>query len=344
MTAEVDTRLSRCYLSPFFKRPTSVTINEDYIFIENLTMSTAIISHHECRKHKMLEHHPEDPSRIDAISDRLIASGLEYSLDHFDANNITREDLLRVHDAEYLDYLVKIQPIEGLINVDSDTQMCPQTLKAATRAAGAAVQAVDLVFKSDHKAVFCNVRPPGHHAERGQAGGFCFYNNVAIAAGYALDKLGLERVAVIDFDVHHGNGTEDIFKDDERVMFCSTFQHPFFPYSGTERPNKQHIKIPLAAGAGSDEFRAVVLNDWLPALKEFKPQLLFISAGFDAHRDDDMGEMNLEDADYAWVTEQLVDLSHQLDCEGIVSVLEGGYVPDALGRSVVAHVRALAGL
>jgi acetoin utilization deacetylase AcuC-like enzyme len=292
----------------------------------------------------MLEGHPEDPSRIDAISDRLIASGLEYSLDHFDADKVSREDLLRVHDAQYLDHLEKILPSEGLINVDPDTQMCSQTLKAAARAAGAAVQAVNLVVESDHHAVFCNVRPPGHHAERAQAGGFCFYNNVAIAAGYALDKLGLERVAIIDFDVHHGNGTEDIFKDEQRVMFCSIFQHPFFPYSGIESPNQNHIKIPLAAGAGSDEFRRVVTNDWLPALTAFRPQLLFISAGFDAHHDDDMGDINLSDADYAWVTEQMVDLAHQLNCRGIVSVLEGGYMPGALGRSVVAHVRALAGL
>jgi len=307
-------------------------------------MSTAIISHHECRRHKMSDDHPEDPCRIDAIADRLIASGLEYSLDHFDAKTVDREDLLLVHDGDYLDQLQAMSPKEGLVSVDADTQMCPQTLKAASRAAGAAVQAVELVCQSDHRAVFCNVRPPGHHAERAQAGGFCFYNNVAVAAGYALDKLKLARVAVIDFDVHHGNGTEDIFKDDQRVMFCSIFQHPFFPYSDPAAQNQQHIKIPLAAGAGSEAFRQVVTNDWLPALVEFKPQLLLISAGFDAHRDDDMGGMNLVDADYTWVTERLVELAEQLNCQGIVSVLEGGYVPDVLGRSVVAHVKALAKL
>ncbi|NRA53676.1 MAG: histone deacetylase family protein [Gammaproteobacteria bacterium] len=307
-------------------------------------MSTAIISHQQCRRHKMSDDHPEDPSRIDAISDRLIASGLEYSLDHYDANLIQREDLLRVHDAAYLAQLDAMLPSEGLVAVDPDTQMCPNTLKAAERAAGAAVQAVSLVCGSNHRAVFCNIRPPGHHAHRAQAGGFCFYNNVAVAASYALDKLGLERVAVIDFDVHHGDGTEDIFKDDHRVMFCSIFQHPFFPHGNTERPNKYHIKIPLAAGAGSDEFRQVVTNQWLPALLEFKPQLLFISAGFDAHRDDDMGGINLVDTDYSWVTEQLVAVAEQLGCQGIVSVLEGGYVPDVLGRSAVAHIKALARL
>ncbi|MDP2562018.1 histone deacetylase family protein [Psychrobium sp. 1_MG-2023] len=307
-------------------------------------MSTAIISHFDCRRHKMTDGHPEDPARIDAVSDRLIASGLEYSLDHFDAKPVNKADLLRVHDSLYLAELEEMLPSEGLVNVDADTQMCPNTLKAAVRSAGAGVQAVDLVYGSDHKAVFCNVRPPGHHAERAKAGGFCFYNNIAVAAAYALEKLSLERVAIVDFDVHHGNGTEDIFRDNDQVMFCSAFQHPLFPYSDISTPNPLHIKAPLKAGAGSQEFRNAVEEYWLPALREFKPQLLFISAGFDAHRDDDMAEMNLEDSDYSWVTGQLVDLSHELNCEGIVSMLEGGYVPDALGRSVVAHVRSLAGL
>jgi len=307
-------------------------------------MSTAIISHFDCRRHKMVGGHPEDPSRIDAISDRLIASGLDYSLDHFDAKNVQQQHLLRVHDSLYLAELEALQPEEGLVNVDADTQMCPQTLRAARRAAGAGIQAVDLLFNSEHKAVFCNVRPPGHHAERHAAGGFCFYNNIAVAAAYALDHLNLERVAIIDFDVHHGNGTEDIFKDNDQVMFCSTFQHPFFPYSDAHSINPLHIKIPLDAGAGSVEFKQAVEQNWLPALREFKPQMLFISAGFDAHRDDDMGDVNLQDSDYSWITSKLVELSQQLQCEGIVSMLEGGYMPGALGRSAVAHVRALAQL
>ena len=307
-------------------------------------MTTAIISHHECRKHKMLAEHPEEPHRIDAISDRLIASGLEYSLDHFDAQQVTREQLLKVHGSAYLDSLEHRLPTEGLVNVDPDTQLCPDTLVSASRAAGAAVQAVDLVMENRYQAVFCNVRPPGHHAERDQAGGFCFYNNVAIGARHALDELRLKRIAIVDFDVHHGNGTEDIFQDDPRVLFCSTFQHPFFPYSeaGSDRPNI--IKTPLAAGTGSKEFREAVEKEWLPALRTFKPELLLISAGFDAHREDDMGELMLEDQDFTWVTQQLVDVAHELDCRGIVSVLEGGYVTSRLGRSALAHVRALAKL
>jgi len=288
--------------------------------------------------------HPEDPIRIDAISDRLIASGLEYSLEHFDAIPVEIEHLLRVHDSLYLAELEALQPDEGLVNVDADTQMCPKTLRAARCAAGAGVQAVNLISSPEYRAVFCNVRPPGHHAERHEAGGFCFYNNIAVAAAYALATLHLERVAIIDFDVHHGNGTEDIFKDNDQLMFCSLMQHPFFPYSSPDSVNPLHIKSPVAAGAGSAEFKQIVNEQWLPALMDYKPQMLFISAGFDAHRDDDMGEVNLEDSDYAWVTKQLVALSKQLDCIGIVSMLEGGYVSGALGRSAVTHVKALAGL
>lgn len=307
-------------------------------------MSTAIISHVECRKHKMVEGHPEAPSRIDAISDRLLASGLEYSLDHFDATPIEKKHLLHVHDSLYLAELEELQPESGLSNVDADTQMCPETLRAATYAAGSGVQAVDLVLSGSHSAVFCNVRPPGHHAERHAAGGFCFYNNIAVAAAYALEQSSIERVAIIDFDVHHGNGTEDIFKDNDQVMFCSTFQYPFFPFSDIKAQNPLHVKVPLSAGDGSKEFRDAVTNSWLPSLMDFKPQFIFISAGFDAHIDDDMGEVNLDDNDYSWITTELRKLSQTLNCVGVVSMLEGGYVPGALGRSAVAHVRALAGL
>jgi len=292
----------------------------------------------------MVEGHPEDPCRIDAISDRLIASGLEYSLDHFDAQSVEKEHLLRVHDSLYLAELEELEPTEGLADIDADTQMCPQTLRAARRSAGAGIQAVDLIAKTEHKAVFCNVRPPGHHALRHEAGGFCFYNNIAVAAAYALETLSLDRIAIIDFDVHHGNGTENIFIDNQQVMFCSLFQHPFFPYSDPKAINPLHIKSPLSAGAGSEEFRQLVTEHWLPALRAYKPQMLFISAGFDAHRDDDMGEINFEDSDYAWITNHLVTVSQELDCLGIVSMLEGGYMPGALGRSAVAHVRALSGL
>lgn len=305
-------------------------------------MSTAILSHHDCRKHRPSPEHPEDPHRIDAISDRFIASGLEYSLDHFDAQQVTREQLLRVHSINYLSTLESSLPVEGLITLDADTQLCSETLKAASRAAGAAVQAVELVLEDHYRAAFCNVRPPGHHAEREQAMGFCFYNNVAIAAAHAIEALGLERVAIVDFDVHHGNGTEDIFKDDPRVLFCSTFQHPFYPFSQAYSERDHIIKIPLRAGCGSKEFREAAQSQIFPALRSFKPELLLISAGFDAHREDDLGELMLEDSDFSWVTEQLVKLAQDIDCRGIVSVLEGGYAPSRLGQSALAHVKALA--
>lgn len=307
-------------------------------------MGTAIISHHECRKHKLLADHPEEPHRVDAINDRLIASGLEYSLSHFDAPKVTKEQLMRVHGEAYLDSLEDQLPEKGVVNVDSDTQLCVDTLVAARRAAGAAVKAVDLVLNDDYQAVFCNVRPPGHHAERNQAMGFCFYNNVAVAAQHAMDAMGLKRVAIVDFDVHHGNGAEDIFKDDPRVLFCSSFQHPLYPFSDPISDRDHIIKTPLAAGSGGKEFREAIERDWLPVLRAFEPELLLVSAGFDGHREDDMGELMLEDSDFTWVTEQLVKVADETGCRGIVSVLEGGYIPMRLARSATAHVKALARL
>ncbi|MGB1296931.1 MAG: histone deacetylase family protein [Psychrobium sp.] len=307
-------------------------------------MTTAIISHPDCRRHKMDVLHPEQPGRIDDISDRLIASGLEYSIDHFDANDVLNADLLRVHGVSYIRSLYERIPHEGLVNIDGDTQMCANTLKAANRAAGSGVQAVDLVMQGSHQAVFCNVRPPGHHAYRDIASGFCFYNNIAIAASHALSLDEVSRVAIIDFDVHHGDGTEDIFKDSDDVLFCSLFQHPFYPFSDPEPQHENHIKSPMSAGEGSQEFKQLVSEDWIPAIEKFEPQLIFISAGFDSHRNDDMGHINLDDPDYAWVTQQLSDYAQRDNCMGIISMLEGGYEQGVLGRSALAHIKALARL
>jgi acetoin utilization deacetylase AcuC-like enzyme len=206
------------------------------------------------------------------------------------------------------------------------------------------VLAVDLVMKGEANTAFCAVRPPGHHACRTRAMGFCIFNNVAIAARHAIDAHGLERVAVIDFDVHHGNGTEDIFEGDERVLMASTFQHPFYPYSGTEDPAPNMVNVPLPAGAGSREFREAVRKAWLPALEEFRPELLLFSAGFDAHVEDDMAMLRFADADYGWVTEQLKPIAERHGAGRMVSLLEGGYALSALGRSAVQHIRVLAGL
>jgi acetoin utilization deacetylase AcuC-like enzyme len=222
--------------------------------------------------------------------------------------------------------------------------MNPFSLQAALRAAGAAVLATDLVLTRKHNSAFCAVRPPGHHACRARPMGFCIFNNVAVAAHHALATHGLERVAIIDFDVHHGNGTEDIFAGDARVLMASIFQHPFYPYCGTENPAANMINVPLAAGSGSKQFRDAVTGQWLPALDAFRPGLLIFSAGFDAHMEDDMAMLRLHDADYGWVTERIREVAERHAGGRMVSMLEGGYALAALGRSVVQHVRVLAGL
>jgi acetoin utilization deacetylase AcuC-like enzyme len=305
-------------------------------------VTIAFISHPDCLLHDMGATHPECPARLRAIDDQLIASGLGNFLLHADAPLVTREQLERVHSPGYLDAIESASPHTGLAHVDPDTAMCPDTLKAAQRAAGAAVAATDTVMGGQAQAAFCSVRPPGHHAERSRAMGFCFFNNVAVAAAHALEQYGLKRVAIADFDVHHGNGTEDIFRDDPRVLMISTFQHPFYPYSGIEGRSDRMINIPLAAYSGGKEFRAAVETHWLPALARFEPEMLFISAGFDAHREDDMAMMRFVEADYAWVTQQLKTVADRFAQGRIVSLLEGGYALHALGRSAVAHIKALA--
>jgi acetoin utilization deacetylase AcuC-like enzyme len=307
-------------------------------------MTVALISHPDCLLHNMGVHHPESPARLSAISERLITSCLHAALRHYQAPAATRAQLARAHDADYVESIFRAAPQHGLIALDPDTAMNPYTLSAALHAAGAVVQAVDLVMRGEVTAVFCNVRPPGHHAERKRAMGFCFFNNVAVGAAHALAVRGVERVAILDFDVHHGNGTEDIFGADPRVLYCSTFQHPFYPYRGTGPTQEHIINTPLAAGAGSAEFRRVVETRWIPALTKFRPQLVMFSAGFDAHRDDDLGQLLLDESDYFWVTEQVKTIADQYAHGRIVSVLEGGYNTHALGRCVVAHVQALLGL
>jgi acetoin utilization deacetylase AcuC-like enzyme len=307
-------------------------------------MTTALIRHRDCLLHDMGQHHPECPDRLHAIEDQLIASGVIGYLQEHDAPAAMRSQLGRVHSEEYIESLFACAPERGVVHLDPDTAMNPHSLGAALRAAGGAVLATDLVIRGQAANAFCAVRPPGHHAERGRAMGFCLFNNVAVAAAHALDAHGLERVAVIDFDVHHGNGTEDIFRDDPRVMMASTFQHPFYPYSGVEGRSQRMVNVPLPAYSDGGAFRAVVEGTWLPALAAFAPQMVFVSAGFDAHREDDMASLGLVEADYAWVTQKIKDLAERHAQGRIVSVLEGGYALSALGRSVVAHVKALAEL
>ena len=307
-------------------------------------MACALITHPDCLKHDMGAHHPECPARLAAIEDQLIASGIEPHLARYDAPCATDEHLARVHPSDYVRAIREAAPQAGTVHLDPDTAMNPWSLQAALRAAGAAVLAVDLVMKDQAEAAFCSVRPPGHHACRARPMGFCIFNNVAVAARHALQAHGLDRVAIVDFDVHHGNGTEDIFEDDPQVLMASTFQHPFYPYSGTERPAPNMVNVPLPAGAASAQFREAVRERWLPALEDFAPQLILFSAGFDAHAEDDMAMLRLADADYAWVTEQVKGVAERHARGRMVSLLEGGYALSALGRSVVQHVRVLAGL
>jgi acetoin utilization deacetylase AcuC-like enzyme len=307
-------------------------------------MQTAYISHALCLKHDMGAYHPESPARIHAIEDQLIASGLMDYLQRHDAPAATREQLLRVHDADYIASIESSVPPQGVFQLDADTALNPFSYQAALRAAGAVVLGVDLVMGEKVANAFCNIRPPGHHAGRARAMGFCIFNNVAVGAAHALVHHGLQRVAIADFDVHHGNGTENIFHDEPRVMLCSTFQHPFYPYCGADSGNDHIINVPLPAGTDGAGFRAAFTQYCLPALQRFQPELLLISAGFDAHRDDDMAMLKLTESDYAWVTEALKRVAEKYAQGRIVSALEGGYELHALGRSVLAHLRVLSGL
>ena len=307
-------------------------------------MQTAYISHPLCLKHDLGSHHPESAARIHAIEDQLIASGLMDYLQRHDASAATREQLLRVHNAQYIDLLASSVPAQGIVQLADDIALNPFTYQAALHAAGAVVLGVDLVMAQKVENAFCSVRPPGHHAERSHGMGFCYLNNLAIGAAHALVQHGLQRVAIVDFDVHHGNGTDNIFQNDPRVLLCSTFQHPFYPYSGAGNNNDHIINVPLAAGSDGEVFRAAVTEHWLPALEKFKPEFLLIAAGFDAHYSEELARLNLNEADYAWVSRTLKDMAKKHAQGRIVSALEGGYELHALGRSVLAHLRELSGL
>jgi acetoin utilization deacetylase AcuC-like enzyme len=307
-------------------------------------MAAAFITHPDCLRHDMGAYHPERPARLTAIEDQLIASGIGQHLTRYEAPLATDEQLTRVHPADYVRAIRDAAPQSGTVHLDPDTAMNPWTLQAALRAAGAAVLATDLVLKNDVKTAFCSVRPPGHHACRARPMGFCIFNNVAVAARHAVHAHGVERVAIVDFDVHHGNGTEEIFEGDPQVLMVSTFQHPFYPYSGTEDPAANMVNVPLAAGTGSNGLREAVSKAWIPALEDYRPELILFSAGFDAHAEDDMAMLRFSDADYAWITGEVKQVAERHAQGRVVSMLEGGYSLSALGRSVVQHLRVLAEL
>lgn len=304
-------------------------------------MPIAYLHHSDCLQHDMGQGHPERATRIHAIEDQMRASQLFDFISYYEAPLAQRQQLARVHDVKYIDKILSFDNKEGGVYLDPDTVLTPHTPQAALRAAGAVIEASNLVLTNKARVAFCNVRPPGHHALPDRAMGFCFFNNVAVGAAHAIQEYGLSRVAILDFDVHHGNGTEAIFKDEPRVMLCSTFQHPFYPYSGADTISEHIINVPLSAGTGGEEFREAVSRHWLPALRKFAPQMIFISAGFDAHEEDSISHLRWHANDYAWVTQEILIIADKYAKGRVVSTLEGGYELHALGRSVAAHLKVL---
>ncbi len=308
-------------------------------------MTTAYITHADCLRHDMGGGHPECPDRLASVNEVVRASAVWPDLRRIEAPLADVADLKRVHDAAYVDAIFERAPAEGRIQLDPDTAMNAYSLDAARRAAGAGVAAVDAILEGGVANAFCAVRPCGHHATRSRSMGFCIFNNIGVAAAHAVRARGIERVAIIDFDVHHGNGTEDMFSQppwQPHVLMASFFQHPFYPYSGDQPEAPNMVNVPLAAGSGGAAVKSAVEEHWLPALESFAPQMIFISAGFDAHREDLLGGMSLVEADYVWMTRELLRVADRHARGRVVSMLEGGYHLGALGRSAAAHVAALA--
>lgn len=305
-------------------------------------MTIRIYRGKDCPHHDVDKDHPEHPDRLYAIDDQLLSSGIEMICEHADAKPVKRENLSLAHDPYYVDSLFQRSPKSGVVWLEQDTGMTPITLSAALYAAGAGCDAVDWALAGQDRQAFCAVRPPGHHAEYDNAMGFCLFNNIAVAARYAIHHHNLSRVAIVDFDVHHGNGTENIISGDQQILMCSSFQHPFYPHSGSPVSASNILSAPLPAGTSGKEFREHVTY-WFDALLNYQPELIFISAGFDAHAEDHMGQLRLREDDYRWISYKLREVADKV-CHGrIVSMLEGGYNLSALGRSVVAHLKGLHG-
>ena len=299
-----------------------------------------IITHPECLNHEVPQGHPERPDRLRAVLDGLANAGLLAELEQREAAPIAPEQLQRIHHPELLAALDTLRPAQGLAQVDPDTSLGPRSLLAAALAAGAVADAVHAVLAGETRRAFCAVRPPGHHAEADAAMGFCLYNSVALGAQLALDA-GLDRVAILDFDVHHGNGTVDIFKDQPEALVCSSFQHPFYPYRLTDIQRDNIVNTPLPAGTGSLHFRQALERDWTPALEHHRPQLILVSAGFDAHQLDPLAQLELNEEDFRWATRFIADAARRFAAGRIVSALEGGYHLGALSASAQAHIEAL---
>jgi acetoin utilization deacetylase AcuC-like enzyme len=305
-------------------------------------MTTAFITHGDYLLHQMGSDHPECPERLVAITQYLASSELGNRLKWLAAQPVSEKLLEKVHPVEYIRWLDSLQPEKGLAYADPDTALNPHTMHAARLAAGAVTMATKMVLGGEINNAFCAVRPPGHHAERSIAMGFCFFNNIALGVELALSHSDIERVAILDFDVHHCNGTVDIFKNRPEVLVCSTFQHPFFPHRHYDIQRPNIINSPLPAGTTGGEFRRAVERDWLPALHNHRPQMIFVSAGFDAHKADPLGQLLLDESDYRWVTNLIVEAAACFAGRKIVSVLEGGYDLEVLAHSVHTHLEGLA--
>lgn len=303
---------------------------------------TVIISHPECLLHNATLQHPECSERLNVISKALASADFAADLNYEEAPIVTLEQLYRVHDKKYVDYLLQISPKEGLVYIDSDTIMSPATLSAAMRAAGAVVKAVDLLISNREKTAFCNVRPPGHHAEQDRAMGFCFFNNIAVGVAHAISVYKLKRIAIIDFDAHRGNGTEAIFFNNKKVLICSSYEESIYPFDAPQKA-KNIINIPLSSGATGREFRSEITQYGLDQLNAFKPEMIFFSAGFDGHTQDKLTNLNLTEFDYLWLTQQIKQIADAHSFGRMISVLEGGYALNSLGKCVVAHIKGLMG-
>ncbi len=303
-------------------------------------MKTLLMTHPDCNRH-MLPGHPERPERLLAVMDHLTRTGIAADMQLVLAEEVSAEQLALVHPPALLADIQARERPDRIVMVDPDTYLSGGSTRAARLAAGACVQATQMILDGTAKQAFCAVRPPGHHAEITEAMGFCLFNSVAVAARCALLDPTIQRVAILDFDVHHCNGTVDIFRNDERVLVCSSFQDHFYPHRYLDFTNAHIINSPLPAGTGSRDFRAAIERDWLPALDQHKPDIIFVSAGFDAHQRDPVGELMLEEADYRWITQQIIAVARDFADGRIMSTLEGGYDLEALAKSAVAHVEVL---
>jgi acetoin utilization deacetylase AcuC-like enzyme len=302
---------------------------------------TAFISHPDTLLHVMDGSHPESPARITAIKNAVLASDLKQKLQFYDAPTASKTQLERVHSPDYVAHIHNIAPKAGLVRLDGDTAMGPMSLSAALHASGALILATDLVMSGKVDNAFCCVRPPGHHAGRANSAGFCIFNHVAVGVAHAMSQYAIKRVAIIDFDVHHGDGTEDIFKNNPNVMLCSTFQHPFYPHSGADTRSKNMVNVPMSARANGSDFKKVFETEFRPALEAFKPEIIFISAGFDAHLNDPLADLALIEEDYVWMTEFIKEIAKKYAKNRIISSLEGGYHLPSLAQSAWAHIETL---